>query len=95
MNTYGFIKKLNEDTELAKELAAVGSTDEAYDIAKKAGVTDSRETFCDAMEKFRKAVHSTSPEEKELLVGKASTSEIVSAVSTYVGAAASAASAAV
>lgn len=95
MITRDFIKKLNSDTALAQKLAAAGNQDKAYDIARAEGVSDDKDTFCKTMEAFRKEIHAVSPEEKELLVGSASTSEIVSAVSTCVGAAASAASAAV
>ena len=95
MNTKDFIKKLNNDLELAKRVAVAGSPDEAYAIAKKEGVKDDKDTFRNTMEAFRKEMHSVSPSEKEILVGNASTTEIVSAVSTCVGAAASAASAAV
>lgn len=95
MTTREFINKLKDDSQLAEELANVTSVDEAYEIAKKNNVTDDKETFCQEMRTFNEEVSKITPEDTGVLVGSASTTEIVSAVSTFTGAAATAASAAV
>lgn len=95
MKTNEFINKLKNDSELAVKLANVCSLEEAYQIAKEKGVTDDKETFCQEMKAFRDEVSKITKEDMGTLVGSASTSEIVSAVSTWTGAAAAAGSAAV
>lgn len=95
MKTNEFIKKLKNDIELAKKLSNVFSVEEAYQIAKDNGVTDDKDAFCQEMSKFREEVSKITLEDTHDLVGCTSTSEIVSAVSTCIGAAATAASAAV
>lgn len=95
MNTHEFINKFKDNNQLAREMANVTSLEEAYEIAKKNKVTDDKETFCQEMCAFRNELAKITPEDLNDLVGGASTTEIVSAVSTYTGAAAAAASAAV
>lgn len=95
MKTSEFINKLKNDSQLAGKLANVYSLEEAYEIAKKNNVSDDKNTFCQEMRTFREEVSKITPEDTNELVGSASTSEIVSAVSTWTGAAAAAASAAV
>lgn len=94
MKTNDFINSLKENQDLARKLIHASSPDEAYKIAKETGVTDDSNTFFAEMKKFKDTVTTISPEEMGSLVNSASTSEIVSAVSTWIGAAAAAASAA-
>lgn len=95
MKTNEFINKLKDDSQLAEKLSNVYSLEEAYQIAKDNNVADDKETFCQEMREFREEVSKITPEDTLDLVGSASTSEIVSAVSTWTGAAAAAGSAAV
>lgn len=95
MDTNKFINKLKQDSQLAVELANVCSLDEAYQVAQKNGVTDDKEKFCQTMKNFRNEVSKITEEDMGTLVGNSTTSEIVSAVSTWTGAAAAAGSAAV
>lgn len=94
MTTKGFIDKLKNDRKLAEKMSNVSSADEAYRIAKDNGVTDNQKTFFQEMKMFRDEVSKITPEDMGTLVGNASTSEIVSAVSTWTGAAAAAGAAA-
>lgn len=93
MKTKDFINTLKENEDLAKKLTHVKNADEAYEIAKENGVTDDSDTFIAEMKKFKDTVTTISPDELGSLVNAATTSEIVSAVSTWIGAAAAAASA--
>ncbi len=95
MKTIDFINKLKSDNQLAEKLANVSSMDEAYQLALDNKVTDSKDTFCQEMKTFRNEISKITPEDTHELVGSASTTEIVSAVSTWTGAAAAAGSAAV
>lgn len=95
MDTNKFINKLKQDSQLAVELSNVCSLDEAYQVAQKNGVTDDKEKFCQTMKNFRNEVSKITEEDMGTLVGNSTTSEIVSAISTWTGAAAAAGSAAV
>lgn len=95
MDTNKFINKLKQDSQLAVELSNVCSLDEAYQVAQKSGVTDDKEKFCQTMKNFRNEVSKVTEKDMGTLVGNSTTSEIVSAVSTWTGAAAAAGSAAV
>ncbi len=95
MKTNEFINKLKDDSQLAEKLSNVCSLEEAYQIAKENKVSDDKETFCNEMRKFREEVSKITPEDTQELVGSSSTTEIVSAISTWTGAAAAAGSAAV
>ena len=95
MKTNELINKLRNDSELAVKLANVCSLEEAYQIAKENGVTDDQETFCQEMKAFRDKVSKITEKDMGTLLGGSSTSEVVSAVSTWTGAAAAAGSAAV
>lgn len=95
MDTNKFINKLKQDSQLAVELSNVCSLDEAYQVAQKNGVTDDKEKFCQTMKNFRNEVSKITEKDMGTLVGNSTTSEIVSAVSTWTGAAAAAGSAAV
>ena len=93
MTTREFIKKL-ENGELRNKMVNVKKPEEAYKIARNEGVTDSSEEFVKTMKEFNNAVNNISEKELNNVLLGASTSEIVSAVSTYTGAAAAAAAAA-
>lgn len=95
MDTSKFINKLKNDSQLAVELANVCSLDEAYQVAQKNGVTDDKDTFCQTMKEFRDEISKITEEDMGNLVGSSTTSEIVSAISTWTGAAAAAGAAAV
>lgn len=94
MKTIEFINKIKNDNQLAEKLANVNSLDEAYQLALDNKVTDSKDTFCQEMNAFRKEVSKITPEDSHELVGSLTT-EILSAVSTWTNAAAAAGSAAV
>lgn len=95
MTTIEFIKQLdNEHTDLVHNMKSAKSIDEAYQIACEEGVTDKKEDFSLEMKKFNDAVNKINKNDLENVLGSASTTEIVSAVSTYTAVAASAASAA-
>ncbi len=94
MTTKDFIAKLN-DPDLVKKMETVTSPEEAFAIAKENGVTDSFEEFMNEMSALKEATGELSDDDLEAVAGGASTTEIVSAVSTTVQATATAASAAV
>lgn len=94
MKTKEFINKLRDNDELARRVANAENPEQAYEIAKETGVTDSKEVFCKEMKAFKKAVVEMEQSELEVILGSTSTTEVVSAVSTYIGAAAAAGSAA-
>ncbi len=95
MTTKEFIKKLDgSDADLLKKMEGCKSDTEAYEVAKSAGVTDSAEVFKAAMSELKNAVGELSEDDLENVAGGASSSEIASAVTASVGAAATAASAA-
>ena len=88
MSTKDFIATL-KDESLAKKMSEAKSPKEAYAIAKANGVTDSFDEFANEMKKLKNAGE-LSEDDLESVAGGASTTEIISAVSTTVGAAASA-----
>lgn len=94
MTTKEFVNTLSKKQDIALKLSKAESPDEAYKIAREDGVTDDQNTFSQEMKAFRDSVGKVSQEEMGMLMGSASTSEIVSAVSTWVGASAAAGSAA-
>lgn len=95
MKTKDFIRQVIKNEELASKMRNSSSTEEIYQIAKDNGVTDDQKQFFQAMKQFRDEMSKLDSDDLGTLTDSASTTEIVSAVSTWTGAAAAAASAAV
>lgn len=93
MTTKDFITKLN-NADLVKKMSDAKSPKEAYDIAKANGLSDGYDAFVKEMEKLKADTGELSDDDLQAVAGGASTTEIVSAVSTTAGSAATAASAA-
>ena len=49
MNSKEFFDKVKSDQSFASKFANVESLDSLYDLTKKEGLTDSKETFCSAI----------------------------------------------
>lgn len=69
MNMQEFLQLLSENSELAQKMDGAANPDEAYAIAKEAGLTDSFEVFTDTMTKVYKAQSELSEEELDAVVG--------------------------
>ena len=69
MNIQDFLRLLNEDSDLAQKMGGAANPDEAYAIAKEAGLTDSFEVFTDTMTKIYKAQSELSDDEIDSVVG--------------------------
>ena len=84
-----FLNKIAEDPELSEKLQRSASPDEAYELAKEAGLSIEKDDFMLAMKKINEAYSEMSAEEIDAVVGGSHTSAIVSAVASAAGAAAS------
>lgn len=94
MTLQEFLQDLEGNEAVASKLNKAANPDEAYAIAKEAGLSISFEEFSEGMAKLSATQSELSGEEVDAIVGGATTTEIVSSVSTYTGAAAAAAAAA-
>lgn len=97
MQTSEFISKLN-DAALAQKMAAAKSPQEAYEIARTSGVTDSFEVFTAEMEKLKAYVGELSENDLASVAGGMGTAEataIISGTVTIAAGSVAAASAAI
>ena len=69
MNIQDFLQLLNENSDLAQKMSGAANPDEAYAIAKEAGLTDSFEVFTDTMAKIYKAQSELSDADIDAVVG--------------------------
>ena len=69
MNIQDFLQFINENPDLAQKMNGAANPDEAYAIAKEAGLTDSFEVFTDTMAKIYKAQSELSDEDIDSIVG--------------------------
>ena len=81
MNMQEFLQLLIENSELAQKMDGAANPDEAYAIAKEAGLTDSFEVFTDTMTKLYKAQSELSEEELDAVVGGSTFTDITMVVS--------------
>ena len=86
MNVQAFIEKLGADKEIAEKLSKVTSPEGAYEVAKEAGLEASFEEFSAAMKKLNDAASDLNSADVDAIVGGATTTEIVSAVGSTIGA---------
>lgn len=94
MKTKEFIQKAVTNKDLRNQMQEAKNVDQAYNIAVAQGVTDSKDIFVSEAKKVMSAINNITESDFSTVLSSASTSEIVSAVSTYTAAAATAASAA-
>ena len=85
MNMQDFLQLLNEDVDLAQKMTGAANPDEAYAIAKEAGLTDSFEVFTDTMTKIYKAQSELSDEEIDAVVGGTDPLKTLTALATVIG----------
>ena len=65
MNTLEFVKQTSADPAACDKMAACKTPEEAYAIAKDAGVTDSLDEFVAAMQKIQSQVSEVSEDDLE------------------------------
>lgn len=94
MKMQEFYELLAEKPELAEKLSACETPQDAYALAQEAGLDETFETFAAEMEKMSQQAMELNPEDVDAIVGGATTTEIVTATASTVGAAASAGAAA-
>lgn len=81
MNMQEFLQSLNENPDLGQKMDGASNPDEAYAIAKEAGLTDSFEVFTDTMTKIYKAQSELSDEELDAVVGGSTVTDVTMMVS--------------
>ena len=91
MNFEQFVEEIAKNPSLAETLQHSISPDEAYKVAQEAGLNLSMEEFLTSMGELNEACTEMNPDDVDAIAGGSTTTQIVSAVATGVGAASSAA----
>ncbi len=80
MTTKEFIEKVGLNTDMQAAISQCTSPKEAYDYAKKEGLTDGMEQFLEIMQKVREASNEMTAADVDSVTGGADTSAVVSVV---------------
>ena len=89
MNTLEFVKQTSVDPAACEKMAACKTSEEAYEIARAAGVADSLEDFVAAMEQIKSQVSEISEDDLEgLNAGLSTAGAATMAVGSVAGTAA-------
>ncbi|MGN0649298.1 MAG: Nif11-like leader peptide family RiPP precursor [Oscillospiraceae bacterium] len=88
MTTQEFIEKMSKDEALAKKLSECKAPEEAYEVAKEAGLTDDFEAFKTIMTAVNKRIKGElSDDELDDVAGGVDAIDVAFVVTTIVGSA--------